>query len=360
MKATIHPIEPFDASLGTTIRFTWNGNQIHKVRCSICENELGTSVFNEDYIYNETIDIMKQEFIIPPNSGLKNGINYICYITVIDAENSESDRSDPSQFYCFTTPVFQLSIKNNDVIRSSSYEVGLSYAQAENEELQSYSIYLYSYQKTLIQSSGTVYDTQSSYLISSLENANQYYIRAAGITKHGMHLETRDILFTVAYENLQSFSTLELNNMPDLGAVELRSNLISTEGQSDNPVIFIDNKYADLRDNSVVFQTGYQIEGDFSHVFKLFDCKINQKILTLSDGNKTQIDCFYREGTFDNSSGKKAVIELTAASSDVNYVIYSNYFEIPTDEQCICFCTTRTGNFFDIAALLLPKTTERK
>lgn len=30
MYVIIHPIEPFDASIGTEIKFTWKGNQIFK------------------------------------------------------------------------------------------------------------------------------------------------------------------------------------------------------------------------------------------------------------------------------------------------------------------------------------------
>lgn len=356
IKPIIHPIEPFDSSLGTTINFTWNGNRFFKSRCIIKEKTSGT------IIYNEITETMRPEYHLPPESGLVNGTCYTCYITVFDINDLESDTSDAVLFYCYSSPTFQLSIQPNDVIRTSVYESALHYSQAENELLQSYTITLYSYQKVALQTSGTMYPPQDftsgelSYIISSLENANQYYIKATGTTIQGMHLETPDILFTVAYENLQPFAVLETNNHPDIGAVELRSNLISTEGIPDKDVVFIDGKYADLRDNSVQFDIGYQIAGDFSHVFKFYEPVLNQQLLLIKDADdKMQISCSYREGIFDDSNGKKGVIELTANSSGVNYTLYSNYFNIPTDSECISYCITRKGPYFDTKAVIIPK-----
>ena len=58
---------PFDSAIGTTIKFTWKGNQIFKVRCIIKENESGTMV------YDNTTEGMKPSYSLPPTSGLVNG-----------------------------------------------------------------------------------------------------------------------------------------------------------------------------------------------------------------------------------------------------------------------------------------------
>lgn len=345
MYPTIHNIKPFDSSLGTTITFTWNGDQIYKARCIIKENETGNTV------YDGTVDTMKAKYPIPANSGLVNGTYYVCYITVFDIDNAESSVSDGKPFYCYSTPTFNLSIKDNDVIRTSSYEPVLNYSQAENEELNYYCITLYSYQKTILQSSGNVYNAMAplTHLITSLENATQYYIRATGETVHGMTVYTDYILFTVAYTQAQVFSTLEVNNLPEIGGIELRSNIISTIGNPDHEVIYIDGDKADLRDNSVSFDAGFEVYGDFSLVIKLTHPNINKPFLHLINANDTTcISCFYREGTFDNSDGKKGVIGLKASScSDIYYVLYSNYFNIPGNSECICYCISRVGNYFD-------------
>jgi len=73
MQAAIHNIAPFNASIGTTVTFTWNGNQIYKVRCMIKENDSGTTV------YNGVIDTMKPAFPIPADAKLSNGNYYIWF-----------------------------------------------------------------------------------------------------------------------------------------------------------------------------------------------------------------------------------------------------------------------------------------
>jgi len=99
MYPTIHNIQPFDSSVGTTITFNWNGNQIYKVRCLIKENETGKIV------YDKVVDTMKTNYPIPANSGLVNGTYYVCYITVFDIHNVESSPSDMGNtFHCYSSP----------------------------------------------------------------------------------------------------------------------------------------------------------------------------------------------------------------------------------------------------------------
>lgn len=353
MYAIIHPITPFDSANGATVSFTWNGNQIYKVRCIIKENESGTIV------YDKTVSNMKQSYTIEANSGLVNGTYYIMYITVFDVDNNESDLQNiGTPFYCFTTPTFSLSISNGDVIKASSYSVSLTYSQEEDELLNSYEIILYSYQQIQLQNSGTLYDTDNmSYLISGMENAMQYYVRATGTTLHGILLDTGYISFNVAYTQHQIFQTVELNNLPDIGGIELRSNIISTEGQPESEVEYIDG-HADLIDNSVTFDVGYEVKGNNSHVFSFYEPNLNESIATIKDESGSMvINCYYREGIFDNSNGKKAVIELNAESNGVHYVIYSNYIDIPDNTKSISVCVNRIGNHFDLKAVLVNRTT---
>lgn len=353
MYAIIHPITPFDSANGTTVSFTWNGNQIYKVRCIIKENESGTTV------YDKTTNTMKQSYTIEANSGLVNGTYYIMYITVFDVDNNESDlQSIGTPFYCFTTPLFTLSISEGDVIKASSYSVSLTYNQEENELLDSYEIILYSYQQVQLKTSGIQYDTENmSYLLSGMENAMQYYVRATGTTLHGMLLDTGYISFNVAYTQHQTFQTVEINNLPEIGGIELRSNIISTEGQPESEVEYIDG-HADLRNNSVTFDIGYEVSGDNSHVFSFYSPNLNESVATITDETGSMIiNCYYREGIFDDSNGKKAVIELNAKSNGVTYVVYSNYINIPNNEQSISFCVNRIGNHFDVIAVLVDRTT---
>ena len=352
MYAIIHPITPFDVANGTTVSFTWNGNQIYKVRCIIKENESGATV------YDKTTEIMKASYTIEANSGLTNGTYYIMYITVFDVDNNESDlQSIGTPFYCFSTPTFSLSITSGQVVQASSYSVSLTYSQTEGELLDSFEITLYSYQLIQLQTSGTKYDTSDmSYLLSGMEDGMQYYVRAIGSTINGMQLDTGYISFNVAYIKRADFFVMETNNMPEIGGIELRSNIISTEGESESDVIYIDDKFADLTDNSVTFDIGYEVSGDNSHVFSFYNPNLNASIATITDETGSMIiNLYYREGTFDDSNGKKAVIELNAESNGVHYVVYSNYINIPGDDKNISVCINRIGNHFDVIAVLVDR-----
>lgn len=354
MYATIHPIEPFDASIGTIINFTWNGNQIYKVRCVIKENESGTTV------YDETISNMKQNFIMEDvSSYLANGTYYIAYITVFDIDDIESDSQEiGTPFYCFSTPTFELSLKDNDIIKASSYEVGLIYSQNEDEILDSFNITLYTYGKTVLQSSGNLYDTSSlSYLISGLENATQYYIRSTGSTLHGMNLDTGYILFTVSYNQAQVLMPLELTNLPEIGAIRINTNFTSTLGIEDHEVTYIDGTWADLRDNSVTYDIGFQVSGDFTMEFAISNPIRNMRIIGFTGDNLIG-NIYYRIGSFSDSDGEKSYFVLMVKSSGVNYVLQSDYLEIPDDTKQFKIIVNRKGSYYDFKAIQESKDTK--
>ena len=350
MYPIIHPIEPFDASIGSEIKFTWRGNQIYKVRCIVKNNESGTTV------YDHTESTMKQSYTIPANSGLVNGVYYVVYITVLDVNNKESDQQDiGTPFYCFSKPSFSLSVADGGIIQTSAYKVGINYAQAQDEQLDSYSFTLYTYQKTVISSSGDIYNTSDmSYVISGLENAKQYYIRATGKTLHGITLDTGYILITVSYTIAQVFNTLELNNKPESGAIEIKSNIVSAIGLSEKDVIYIGDEYADLRDNSVTFDEGFEVRGDFTKIFVFYEPERNKSIISFGDGDRLKVDIYYRIGKYADSNGEKAYFELVANSCGVNYAMNSNYVDIPNPSyQQFALLVNRQGSYYDLMVVLI-------
>lgn len=351
MYATIHPISPFSAIAGTNIQFTWNGNQIFKVRCLIKDNESG------DTVYDNTVSMMKQYYPLPSDSGLVNGRYYVAFITVFDIDGVESDvQSIGTPFYCLSTPTFSLSISDGDVIRSSTYSADLTYAQNENEELNSYTITLYTYQKTQLQSSGIVYSTTApSYLLTDLENATQYYVRATGQTVNGIHLDTGYILFSVAYTQAQVWTPLELNNLPDIGAIEIRSNIVSALGVApDTEVVYIDNKYVDLRNNSVTYDVGFEVAGNFSKAVVFYKPMLNKSILHFT-GEGFEVDIYYRNGSYSDSDGVKAYFELVASNGISEYVQMSNYVDIPSADQMFALAINRENAFYSLKAVLIER-----
>lgn len=351
MYAVIHSITPFDADKGSTITFSWSGNQIYKVRCIIRENESGKLA------YDDVADTMKSSYDIPGRTELKNGTYYVAYITVFDINGKESSLQPiGTPFYCFSSPAFQLSVAEGDIIRASSYSISLNYHQAEEEPINGFSISLYSYQKSLLQTSDKIFDINKPYIISGLENANQYYLRATGTTLNGVQLDTGFILFTVAYIQAQIFSTLELNNKAEIGAIEIRSNIISAEGVADQEVLYIDNRYADLRDNRVIFDIGYRTKGDFSKALLFYKPNLNHEILRFTDPNNDMIvSIIYREGSYADSNGKQAYFELQSAFGCTNYVRFSNFIDIPTKNQMFALCITRINHSYDLQTCLVEK-----
>lgn len=352
MQATIHSIEPFDATVGANIGFTWNGNQIYKVRFIAKDNETGTT------IYDETIETMKQVYTIPANSGLENGGYYVAYITVFDIDDNESDiQSMGVPFYCFTTPTFKLSVNDGDIIQSSTYELTLTYSQEEDEPLDSWNIILYNHGRTELMNSGTVYNTdEMSYIIQGLDNSTQYYVRATGTTLHGIVLDTNYILITASYVQKDVFTTLELNNQSSIGAIQIKSNIISTEGIPEKDITYIDDNYADLTDNSVTFNSGFYIDEDFTYIQDFYAPSLNNEIIYMTNNDNTlTIRCLYREGIFENSNGKQCCIEFIANSAGLNYVIYSNYVNIPSDDQQLRLYIQREGFFYNINLTLINK-----
>lgn len=349
--AIIHTISPFDATKGATIGFTWNGNQIYKVRCIIKENESNSTVFDS------TVDSMKQQFELGGTSGLSNGKYYIAYITVFDIDGTESEQqSIGTPFYCYTTPTFDLSISENDVIKASVYSVGISYSQTENELLNSYKITLYSYSKQELQNSGTIYDTSDlTYIISRLENAKQYYIRAIGETIHGFPLDTGYILFSVSYTQAQIFSPLEANNLADIGAIEIKSNVLSALATAEKDVTYIDGTMADLRDNSITFEAGFTVSGDHTSIYCFNKPNLNSPIINFT-GEKTNVDIIYREGIFNTADNQlKAYFELQDSSCGRIYTIESNLVDIPDDDHEFALLVNREAHNYEMKVVLIEK-----
>ncbi|EXG87861.1 hypothetical protein K413DRAFT_4762 [Clostridium sp. ASBs410] len=350
MYPIIHPIEPFDSSVGTEIKFTWQGNQIYKVRCIVKNNETGATV------YDHTQNTMKQSYVVLPNSGLINGTYYVSYITVFDINNNESNLQDiGTPFYCFSKPKFNLSVSDGEIIQTSAYKVGLNYSQAQGESLDSYSFTLYTYQKTVISSSGDIYNTSDmSYVISGLENGRQYYLRATGKTLHGITLDTGFILITVSYTIAQVFNTLELNNKAESGAIEIKSNIVSAIGLSEKDVVYIGDEYADLRDNSVTFDEGFEVKGDFTKIFVFYEPERNKSIIPFGDGDRLKVDIYYRKGKYADSNGEKAYFELVANSCGTNYVRNSGYVNIPNSNyQQFALLVNRQGGYYDLEVVVI-------
>ena len=369
MIATIHNILPFDKADKKDIKFTWLGNQIFKVRCRIKNNNTG------EIVYDDMVNTMKQAYPLPANSIPANGIKYLIYITVFDVNDNESSPQNPGiPFYCFTTPTFKLSIDNEEYIHSSSYQTTLSYSQAENEELDYFNISVYTYQKTLLQTSGDVYDvSEPSYIMTGLSNATQYYVRATGKTVNGFELDTGYILFTIKFTIAQVFSTLELNNIAKNGSIEIQCHIVSALGIAESDVTYIDDGYdifADLTNNSVTFDEGFQVIGDFTIKERFHSPIRNKSILSFTDGKNMRCNVYYRTGNYsdivdrytwaepDQVQGDKVCyFEMEISENEFTSIYNSKYLNIPHEKQEFVLIVVRKNGNYDIQAKQIRQNT---
>lgn len=357
MQVVIHKISPFDALIETSIKFSWNGNQVFKNRCIIKENETNSVV------YDNTVDSFKLEHVIDLSKAtLENGKRYNAFITVFDKDGIESDiQSLGESFLCLKTPIFCFSdIIDGQSISSSSYEFHLTYSQENNELLDSWSISVYTKNHTLLSTSGIKYNTSDlKYVISGFSNKNEYIIRAIGQTVNGFTMDTGDISISVDYTTNNIFSILEPTNLREIGAIQIKSNVVSSEGHlKHSPGTYINNEYLDLRNNTLTYKEGFLFDDNFSLVLYFYGAKPNEEVLKLFDDSKdfsaivTYRITKNKDDTQNNSEDKTLTMlsyfELTIVSYGYTSVYYSNKISLLSELDKIGLCIVRKDNLYNI------------
>ena len=286
MKPSLFLIPSFDSAYGSTIKFSWLGNQIYSNTLIIRDNN--TNVI----MYEKTLLTMRPEHSVPASSGLRNGTLYNASVKVTDVDGKDSEWSDTLLFYCITTPTFQINIVPDQIIRAQTYGVNITYSQPEDELLQSYRIRVYN------SANAIVYDSNIRYIldtvrVTNLQDNSHYTIIATGETINGMQLTTGQISFSVDFVKSETYFVCELQNMYDTGGVYIKSNIVSVEGTSDSEVTYIDNEIADLTNNVVHFNKGFVISNDFSLLIRGYGFEVGSNILYLS-GNDESIIVAYK------------------------------------------------------------------
>lgn len=348
MQASIYKITPFDSSVGTTIKFSWSGNQAFKNRCIIRDNE------TNQVVYDNTIDSFKLEHPIDlTQAKLVNGTKYLAYLTVFDSDGNESDiQSLGTAFLCLTTPTFQFSgLSDNQTISSSNYTFSLEYAQENSELLDSWSINIYDYSHALISTSGTKYDTSDlTHSFSGFNNKTEYYVRALGQTVNGMELDTGYVCISIYYNILSVFSALEVTNLKKSGQIHIKSNIISPYGYVLNePEKYIDNDYIDLQGNSLTYKEGFLLDKDYSFAAIFYGVQPNLEILKLSADDPDELTCVvtYRIGKF-GSDTEQGCFELKVISRGISSVYYSEKISPPSGTDRIGLLIYRQNGYYGV------------
>ena len=354
MQASIYNIPPFDAAIGTAIRFAWNGNQIFKNRCIIKNNE------TEEIVYDHTIESFKYEHPVDLSlANLINGVKYNAFITVFDKDNLESDIQPVGKtFLCLALPLFRFTnLSEGQVISASSYTFNLSYSQENGELLDSWEMSLYTKSHTLLSASGTNYDTDAlTHTFAGFTNKSEYLVRATGKTVNGINVDTGYVSLSVTYSIRDVFSLLEPTNLAGQGAIQIRSNIVSSEGHPESEVSFINGEYADLTNNSVSYTEGFELKKDFSLAILFYHATPNQEVLHLESENPNALtlSVTYRIGKF-GSEALSACYELKATSYWVDYVRYSNLIPIPQADEKTGLLICRTNGLYEIEIINMGK-----
>lgn len=356
IQASIYPITPFDASLGSTISFRWDGNMAFKNRCIIKDSDTNKA------IYDNTVDSFESYHVLDLNKftqPLENGKEYLAYIIIYDRYGTASDiQLTGAMFLCLKTPVFRFTgIPSENTLTSSTQTLTLSYEQENGEYLNEWAITIYSSSKTQVSTSGTKYGSDVlEYTFSGFVNNTDYFIRAEGKTVNGMPIDTGYISIKIRYDTNGIFSLLQPVNVSDKGAINLTCNIISAEGDLIKKGIYINDTYLDLRDNVLEYNRGFLFQNDFSLVFVFFGADVNQCVCNFSSPDKRDLygSIICRIGRFGTSE-YQVCYELRLESGIMVSTLFSNKIDIPASDDKIGIVITREKGLYNIKIKNLGK-----
>nr|DAH38698.1 MAG TPA: hypothetical protein [Caudoviricetes sp.] len=352
VKPVLNTVNAFDATQQQIFTFNYNGSQqIVRNTLTIRENT------KNQVVYSQSQEGLKYEHILPANT-LTNGVYYNAYLTVSDSTGADSPASSPIQFYCYAQPVFTLTnMPIGSVIENATYDFTFQYTQAQNQALNTYVVNLYDTNKRLISTSGELYANSTevpldlSYTISGFDNTTIYYIEITGVTVNNLATTTGLIEFTVRYTRPTMFTLLEITNMCDEGYVNITSNLISIDGETNaNPPKYNGNEEIDLTDNGVwvKWTDGFEINGGFTTM--VLGRKFNPctNIITYSNANGDKIELFYQKGYDETDIYKDYVSAKVTPLNGMSYYIYSNYIDEASGQDYIFIWFRRVRNLYEL------------
>lgn len=247
-KPTLFRITPFDAEIGATIQFEWNGAYQASNKIEVRERDADDA---SEPVYSDVYVSFKGKHLIP-SGVLENGKIYKVRVRIetyagdTTGVMSPSDFSDDVIFYCFETPVFrfdglktsteleQESLRANS-IEASSITLSLLYTQSNGEKLNSWTAYLYDASHTILQQTELMYfASKSQTYFSGLEDKSNVFVRATGTTVNGMEVDTGFIPLYVYYGLPGTFINFEAVNNENYGHIDLKSSIVSLLGTSGN------------------------------------------------------------------------------------------------------------------------------
>ncbi|MGN0432806.1 MAG: hypothetical protein ACI4EQ_10675 [Lachnospiraceae bacterium] len=253
------PIAPFDPAFAYNMQFTYNDNQAVKNIAVITDNATGETAYRE-----EAADNMSSSHLIPAHT-LSPGHQYLAQIQVFDEDDNHSSLSDAVLFYCFTTPEFAfVNLSDGYNCKNANLTLELSYTQAEGETLKSLQFMKYSYDKTLLEASETLYPAAAlSHSFYGLENNTTYYFRAVGETTHGFLLDTGYVAVNVSFHTIPANVLFQVENNYQNGYIQLQLNIRSIGYTLQNDSYTLADGRLTLHHNILTYHEGFCVTDDF-------------------------------------------------------------------------------------------------
>ena len=347
IRPILYSIPAFDATNSQIFNFNVSGGD------QVVKNRLVISKQSDNTIVYDNIQTTFAFRHVVPENTLTNGEYYSAYVITYNSANEQSAPSLGIQFYCFSSPSFEFSnIPINRVISNASYNFIVTYDQDESEYLRSYTFNLYNSERVLLATSGIQYISNIStlplninYTFNGLNDKETYYIEANGQTMHGMVVDTGFILFSVQYEVPNVFSIISLDNNCEGGYITIQSNLVGINGESNpSPPIYVDDNTAiDLTGEGsyVLWNSGYEINGDFTASLWGRNFNENSKIIEMSNGIQT-LTVNYRK---DENGYFYA--ELIVKEGFYTYYLYTDSIDIYSNDK-LQIWFRRIGNLYEI------------
>lgn len=333
IKPVIKPITPFDATIGTKISATYAGNMPYYNRVVIQDAITLAEVYSRTIAtseYSHTLDPTYTGSIVAAGDtgySLINGRRYTATIQFFGRTLSDPFLvSDKISFLTRSTPIFYLDgITDGMIIDSASIGLNLIYIQAEDEMLISYRFSIYDEGKVLLQETDIKYDiTDMTYAFKGLENLKSYYVRATGITKNGIDLDTGYLEVRTQYENPSVYARMYVDNDVQTSEMEYRTNFVMIESDEDSDSFEYDDSYIYLDNGqTVTYSQGFEIEGDATWHIRAKDMDYERvffRCYSDVDGE------FYVEGIRDTNMQLR--FRLVVPGSMSNYMLYTQSVNI--------------------------------
>ena len=326
----------FDATTERIFEYSWDGSNIQSVGNILTIKNNETNVV----VYNGRINSLLLKHTLPANT-LTNGVLYNATIQVVDRQNNISPISDPILFYCYTQPIINITLADDEIIENSSCVVGITYEQPEGEELQSFNIELYNGFRELIYTSNMKYDLSSTVTLTGLEDNMTYYVQATCETINHMISKSGLVRINVEYIQPDFYAYISVENRFNYGDIVFTSNLVSVEGRSDNPV-FIDDEYVDtINGSSVIFDENFSLDKNYSIIIKGYNFQTNKVFVILKNISNT-VSMKWR---IDENNDY--YVELTTQTNNLTNIFMSNHIA-STDTTKLKIMVRCINHRFDI------------